>query len=50
MCLSLLVSQIVQGNNEVELRNDVENLEDTLNETDDSESDYGIDSILSDIF
>jgi len=44
------VSQIVQGNNEVELRNDVENLEDTLNETDDSESDYGIDSILSDIF
>ena len=50
MSLSLLVSQIVQGNNEDELRNDIQNLEDTPNETDDAETDYGIDSILSDIF
>ena len=50
MSLSLLVSQIVQGNNEDELRNDIENLEDTPNETDDAETDYDIDSILSDIF
>ena len=50
MSLSLIVSQIVQGNNEDELRNDIQNLEDTPNETDDAETDYGIDSILSDIF
>ena len=40
----------VQGNNEDGLRNDIQNLEDTPNETDDAETDYDIDSILSDIF